>query len=165
MDTKRGRKEHDVMTTLRGQPLIDEARGVVDELQGWYTAKADADGLVYTSALRQLLNKLYRDRDYLAKRKADGHRTAYDWAVERDQKALAWAVRALVCFTPSEEKRKPEPPKKPRKPARRLSPAEKARYRGRPSWNGQPKRDWEGAELPPPGSGSGSGDLPPTPPA
>ena len=39
---------------------------------------------------------MYRKRDYLARRKQQGQRTAYDYAVERDQKALAWAVRALV---------------------------------------------------------------------
>ena len=37
--------------------------------------------------------------------------TAYDYAVDRDLKALAWAIRAIVrCYTPAEEKARPAPP-------------------------------------------------------
>ncbi len=130
-------------------PPIDEPAGVVDEVQAWYLARAERDGWVYTSVLRQLINRMYRERDYLAQRKRDGRRTAYDYAVDRDQVALAWAIRALVRLIPAEEKAKPEPPKPPRTAKRRLSAEEKARYRGVPSWNGQPKRGWAGIELPP----------------
>jgi hypothetical protein len=131
-------------------PQIDERAGVVDEVQAWYLARAERDGWVYTSVLRQLINRMYRERDYLAQRKRDGRRTAYDYAVDRDQVALAWAIHALVRLMPPEEKAKPEPPKKPRTPKRRLSAEERAKYRGVPSWNGQPKRGWAGIELPPP---------------
>lgn len=141
-------------------PAIDEANGVIDELQAWYLAKAEADGMVYASALRQLVNRLYRDRDYQARRRAEGKRTAYDWAVERDQKAVAWAIRALVRHVPVAEKAASEPPKTPRPPRRRLSPAERAARQGKgPSWNGQPKRGWDGLDLPPspplPATGAG----------
>jgi hypothetical protein len=129
-------------------PPVDESAGVLDELQAWYLAKAEAEGWVYTSVLRQLVNRMYRERDYLEMRKAQGQRTAYDYAVDGDQKALAWAIRALVQHVPPEEKAQPEPPKPPRKPSRRLSASERARYRGVPSWNGKPKRDWAGIELP-----------------
>src|SRR5262249_42922544 len=95
---------------------IGEPAGVVDELQAWSLARAERDGWVYTSALRQLINRMYRERDYLAQRKRDGRRTAYDYAVDRDQVALAWAIRALVRLMPTEEKAKPEPPKPPRTP-------------------------------------------------
>src|SRR5262249_25530518 len=71
-----------------------------------------------------------------------------DYALDRDQKALAWAIRALVQYVPAQEKLLPEPPKKPKKPARRLSPAERRVYADRPSWNRLPKRDWEGPDLP-----------------
>jgi hypothetical protein len=128
---------------------IDEANGVLDELQAFYLGKADADGWVYTSVLRQLVNRMYRERDYLAKRKREGQHTAYDYAVDRDQKALAWAIRALVQHVPPEEKAHAEPPKPPRKPSRRLTAEERAKTKGRPSWNGQPKRNWDGPELPP----------------
>ncbi len=49
-------------------PVVDEADGVLDELQAWYLGKAEREGWVYTSALRQLVNRMYRDRDYLARR-------------------------------------------------------------------------------------------------
>jgi hypothetical protein len=129
-------------------PPIQEAAGILDEVQAWFLAQAERDGWVYTSVLRQLVNRLYRDRDYQEKRKVQGRRTAYDYAVDRDQKALAWAIRALVLYVPVAEKARPEPPKPPRKPARRLTPAQRKQYRGRPSWNGKPKRDWDGPELP-----------------
>jgi len=128
---------------------VDETDGILDELQAWYLTKAEREGWVYTSALRQLVNRMYRDRDYLARRSKQGRRTAYDYAVERDQKALSWAIRAIVRHVSPEDKRRPEPPKPPRKPARRLSERERAMYAGKPSWNGKPKRDWAGPELPP----------------
>jgi hypothetical protein len=128
---------------------VDEAAGVLDELQAFYLGRADGEGWVYTSVLRQLVNRMYRERDYLAKRVLDGRKTAYDYAVDRDQKALARAIRALVQHVPAEEKAVPEPPKPPRKPSRRLSPEERAKTKGQPSWNGQPKRDWAGPDLPP----------------
>jgi hypothetical protein len=130
-------------------PAIDEADGVLDELQAWFLVRAEAERWVYTSVLRQLVNRMYRDRDYLDRRKREGRHTAYDYAVDRDLKALAWAIRAIVRYTPAEEKAKPEPPKPPRKPSRRLSAAERAKTAGRPSWNGQPKCDWAGPDLPP----------------
>ncbi len=131
-------------------PAVDEADGVLDELQAWYLGKAEREGWVYTSALRQLVNRMYRDRDYLARRSKQGKRTAYDYAIERDQVALSWAIRMVVRHVPGAEKRKAEPPKKPRRPSRRLSERERAIYKGKPSWNGKPMRGWEGPELPPP---------------
>jgi hypothetical protein len=132
-------------------PAVDEADGVLDELQAWYLGKVEREGWVYTSALRQLVNRMYRDRDYLARRSKQGKRTAYDYAIERDQVALSWAIRMVVRHVPVEEKRKAEPPKKPRKPSRHLSERERAIYKGKPSWNGKPMRGWEGLDLPPPG--------------
>jgi hypothetical protein len=129
-------------------PSVDEAAGIIDELQSWFLARADAEGYVYTGVLRQLMNRMCRDRDYLEKLKRQGQRTAFDYAIARDQKALAWAVRALVRQTSPEEKVRPEPPKPPRKPSRRLTSAQKARLTG-PSWNGQPKQDLDGLDLPP----------------
>src|SRR5579875_873012 len=148
---------NEVITMPTPLPPVNEADGVLDEVQAWFLAQADREGWVYTRVLRQLVNKLYRDRDYLEKRKTHGRHTAYDYAVDRDQKALAWAIRALVRYTPADEKAKPEPPKPPRKPSRRLTPEQRAFYQGRPSWNGKPKRDWNGPDLPP----DGYADLPP----
>ena len=69
---------------MKNIPPIDEAAGVLDELQAFYLGKANGEGWVYTSVLRQLVNRLYRERDYLTKRTAEGRRTAYDYAVNRD---------------------------------------------------------------------------------
>jgi hypothetical protein len=49
--------------------VIDEADGVLDELHAWFLARAAAERWVYTSVLRQLVNRMYRDRDYLDRRK------------------------------------------------------------------------------------------------
>jgi hypothetical protein len=129
--------------------MIDEDAGVLDEVQGWFLAQADSEHWVYTSVLRQLVNRMYRDRDYQEKRTRQGRHTAYDYALDRDQKALAWAIRALVLHVPAQEKAAPEPPPKPRLPSRRLSRAQRAVYAGKPSWNGKPKRGWNGPDLPP----------------
>jgi hypothetical protein len=129
-------------------PAVDEDAGVIDELQAWFVAQADADGWVYTSVLRQLVNRMYRDRDYQERRRNEGRHTAYDYAVNRDQLALAWALRALIQHVPNELKERAEPPKPPRRPSRRLSAAQRAQQKG-PSWNGQPKHDWDGPNLPP----------------
>jgi hypothetical protein len=106
-------------------PPIDKAAGVLDELQSFY----------------------------LAKRKREGQHTANDYAVDRDQKALAWAIRALVQHVPTAEKARAEPPKPPRKPSRPLSAEERDKTKGRPSWNGKPKRNWDVPDLPPRASG------------
>jgi hypothetical protein len=146
------------MATKPLRPLpIDEAGGVIDEVQAWFLAQAKRDGWVYTSVLRQLVNRLYRDRDYQVKRQTQGRRTAYDYALDRDQKALSWAIRALVQYVPPEEKICPEPPKPPRRPSRRLSPTERQRFAGTPSWNHRNKRGWTGPELPPATGGEGQG--------
>jgi hypothetical protein len=134
---------------LTKNPEVNEADGVLDELQAWYLGQAQREGWVYTSVLRQLVNRMYRDRDYLQRRQRQGRKTAYDYAVDRDLKALSWAIQALVRYLPLEEKRRLEPPKKPRKPAKRLSARQREIFAGKPSWNGKPKRDWDGPALPP----------------
>lgn len=128
-------------------PPINEADGVLDELQSWFLAQAEKEGWVYTRVLRQLVNRMYRDRDFLEKRKTQGRRTAYDYAVDRDQKALAWAIRAIVRYVPDDKKALPEPPRPARKPSRRLTERERKLYAGKPSWNGKQKRDWTGPDL------------------
>jgi len=134
---------------LTKNPEVNEAEGVLDELQAWYLGQAQREGWVYTSVLRQLVNRMYRDRDYLHRRQRQGKKTAYDYAVDRDLKALSWAIQALVRTTPLEEKRHPEPAKPARKPAKRLTPRQRAIYQGKPSWNSKSKRDWDGPNIPP----------------
>ena len=94
------------MTKPKKLYVIDEEAGVLDEVQGWFLALADNEGWVYTSALRQLVNRMYRDRDYQEKRTRQGRHTAYDYALDRDQKALAWAIRALRALCPCRRRRR-----------------------------------------------------------
>jgi hypothetical protein len=136
---------------------IDEAGSVLDEPQAFYLGKGDGEGWVYTSVLRQLVNRMYRERDYLAKRQREGQHTAYDYAVDRDQKALAWAIRALVQHVPTEEKVRPEPPKPPRKPSRRLSARNGPRRRAAQAGMASPSATGTGRISP---SGE-TGRLPP----
>ena len=137
------------MTKPKKLYVIDEEAGVLDEVQGWFLALADNEGWVYTSVLRQLVNRMYRDRDYQEKRTRQGRHTAYDYALDRDQKALAWAIRALVLHVPPRRRSVPNRRRNRGNPARRLSPAQRKATAGRPSWNHSPKRDWDGPELPP----------------
>ena len=51
---------------------LDEADGVLDELQARFLARAEAERWVYTSVLRQLVNFIYRGREYLDRRKREG---------------------------------------------------------------------------------------------
>lgn len=48
---------------MSGKLAINESEGVIDELQAWYLAAGDDQGWVYTAVLRQLVNRLYRERD------------------------------------------------------------------------------------------------------
>jgi len=57
--------------------VIDEDAGILDEVQGWFLALADNEQWVYSSVLRQLVNRMYRDRDYQEKRIRQGRHTAY----------------------------------------------------------------------------------------
>ena len=128
---------------------IDPEQGVIDELQGWYLTLAAQDGLVYTQALRTLVNFLYLQRDYLARRNGEGKHTSYDYHAELQVKAVAWAIQQLVVFLPEVVKAQPEPPKAPRQRSPR-------RPRGTvtknvPSWNTEPQRNWTGPTLPPEG--------------
>lgn len=75
-------------------------------------------------------------------------RTANNYALDRDQKALAWAIHTLVQYIPSEEKEHPEPPKKPRQSSRRLSSVQWKAMAGKSSWNDTPKRGWRESDLP-----------------
>ena len=129
-------------------PEVDEDAGILDDVQAWYLGMGERDGVVYTWVLRQLVNRMYRDRDYLEKRQRQGRRTSYDWALERDQKALSWAIRELVQAVPDDVKAQPEPAKPPRKPAKRL-PADALPTAKQGGILRRPKPDWLGPELPP----------------
>ncbi len=122
---------------------LNPAAGIIDELQAWYLQRAEAEGMVFTQVIRYLLAGLYSDRDYLARRKTQGKRTTYDYLTEQRQKAMAWAIQALLCSVPEAIQDEPEPLRPPR-PSR----AGRKRKTGEPS----KKLNWEGPEVPPEGS-------------
>lgn len=127
-------------------PLNPE-EGIIDELQAWYLVRAQAEGMVFSLAVRLLLHRMYRDRDYLAKRKKAGRTTAYDYFTERHLKALAWLIQVALQYVPPEIQAQPEPSPPPIPPRRRL-PKGAPRSKG-PSWNGKNRPGWAGPDLPP----------------
>jgi hypothetical protein len=96
---------------------------VPDELLKYYLSLSRATGMVYALAVKQLINRMYRDHDYTRRRKLEGRCTGYDAALERDQQALAWLISAAALYVPEEVKRHPIPPRPPR--PRRATPRSK----------------------------------------
>lgn len=96
---------------------------VPDELLTYYLSLSRATGMVYALAVKQLINRMYRDHDYARRRKLEGRRTGYDAALERDQQALAWLISAAALYVPEEVKHHPIPPRPPR--PRRATPRSK----------------------------------------
>jgi hypothetical protein len=87
---------------------------------------ARAAGLVYALAVKQLINRMYRDHDYVRRRQLEGKHTNYDRAVERDSQALAWLISAAALYVPEEVKRHPIPPRPPR-PSKRQPKTDRAK--------------------------------------
>jgi len=88
-----------------------------DALVKYYLSLSRASGYVYASAVKQLISQMYRDHDYLLRRKEEKKRTGYDTAKERDLQALAWLIHAAAQYVPEEIRRMlpPPPPPKPRR--------------------------------------------------
>jgi hypothetical protein len=99
---------------------------VPDELVKYYLSMARAAGLVYALAVKQLINRMYRDHDYVRRRQLEGKHTNYDRAVERDSQALAWLIAAAALYVPEEVKRHPIPPRPPR-PTKRQPKTDRAK--------------------------------------
>jgi hypothetical protein len=110
---------------LEPQPDMLLHLEVPDELLRYYLSLSRAAGMVYALAVKQLINRMYRDHDYVRRRQLEGKRTGYDTALERDQQALAWLISAAALYVPDEVKRHPVPPKPPR-PRRTTPRANKA---------------------------------------
>lgn len=97
---------------------------VPDELVKYYLSLARASGMVYAIVVKQLIAQIYRDHDYLARRRENGQRSGYDVAKERDLQALAWIIQAGAKYVPEEIRQQPAPPPppKPRKKATKKPP-------------------------------------------
>jgi hypothetical protein len=109
---------------------------VPDELVKYYLSMARAAGLVYALAVKQLINRMYRDHDYVRRRQLEGKHTNYDRAVERDSQALAWLISAAALYVPEEVKRHPIPPRPPR-PTKRQPKTDRARRAKQQQQTGQ----------------------------
>jgi len=99
---------------------------VPDKVLNFYLSLARAAGMVYAVVVTQLINMMYRDQDYLERRRLEHRRTAYDLAKERDLQALAWLIHAAALYIPEEIRRIPPLPLPP-KPRRKTPKANKAR--------------------------------------
>jgi hypothetical protein len=118
--------EFDVRT-LDLSPAVDDVANVEapDELLLYYLALARGQGIVYALDIKWLIDKLYRDHDYLLKYQKQPHQAGYDKILLRDLKALAWLIAAAMRYLPDEVKRQPVPPP-PLTPKRSLPHARRA---------------------------------------
>jgi hypothetical protein len=99
---------------------------VPDELVKYYLLMARAAGMVYAQAVKQLINRIYRDHDYVRRRQLEGKHTNYDRAVERDSPPPAWLISVAALYVPEEVKRHPIPPRPPR-PTKRQPKTDRAK--------------------------------------
>ncbi len=97
-----------------------------DELVKYYLSLSRASGVVYALSIKRLINRMYRDHDYMLRRKQEGRASGYDQALMEDQKALAWLIHAAALYIPEDIRRTPIPPRPPR-PRRTLPKSNKAK--------------------------------------
>jgi hypothetical protein len=102
-------------------PTVDDLAEIEapDELLNYYLSLARAQGIVYALDIKWLLDKLYRDHDYLQRYQRREQKGSYDKLLLRDLKALAWVIAAAMRYVPDEVKQQQIPPP-PLRPDRRL---------------------------------------------
>jgi hypothetical protein len=129
--------------TLDLSPAVDDVASVEapDELLMYYLALARGQGIVYALDIKWLIDKLYRDHDYLLKYQKKPHQAGYDKILLRDLKALAWLIAAAMRYIPDDVKRQPVPPP-PLSPKRALPNARRAQREER-----EARRDAEGKRV------------------
>jgi hypothetical protein len=114
--------------TVDLSPAVDHVASVEapDELLMYYVALARGQGIVYALDIKFLLDKLYRDHDYLLRYQKKPHQADYGKILLRDLKALAWLIAAAMRYIPDEVKREPVPPP-PLAPKRKLPNTQRAK--------------------------------------
>lgn len=129
--------------TLDLSPAVDDVASVEapDELLLYYLSLARGQGIVYALDIKWLIDKLYRDHDYLLKYQKKPHQAGYDKILLRDLKALAWLIAAAMRYIPNEVKREPVPPP-PLSPKRKLPNARRTQREER-----ETRRDAQGNRL------------------
>lgn len=136
-------EDYDVRT-IDLSPAVDDVASVEapDELLMYYLALARGQGIVYALDIKWLLDKLYRDHDFLLRyQKRTRKQAGYDKLLLRDLKALAWLISAAMRYIPDDEKHRPVPPP-PLSPKRSLPYARRAQQEER-----EARRDKLGNEV------------------
>jgi hypothetical protein len=101
-----------------------------DELLAYYLSQARAAGMVYTAVARQLINRVYRDHDYIKRREIEGKPLPYADVLREDMQAMAWLLKAAAKYLPEDLRRELPPlglPPRPRKTRKQTKQALKER--------------------------------------
>ena len=106
-----------------------------DELVTFYLSQGRAAGQVYATVVKQLINRIYRDHDYLKRKEIEGKPLPYADVLRTDMQAMAWLLVASRQYLPEELRRQEPPfiPPKPRKTKKQTNQAlrERAEQRKR----------------------------------
>ena len=103
---------------LRPQPDVLRYVEKPDELLTYYLSQARAAGLVYTAVVRQIINRVYRDHDYIKRREIEGKPLPYADVLREDLQAMAWLLKAAAKYLPEDLRRELPPPGLPPRPRR-----------------------------------------------
>jgi hypothetical protein len=115
---------------LRPQPDVLRYVEKPDELLAYYLSQARAAGVVYTAVARQLINRVYRDHDYIKRKEIEGKPLPYADVLREDLQAIAWLLKAAAKYLPEDLRRELPPPglpPRPRKTRKQQHQALKAR--------------------------------------
>lgn len=103
---------------LHPQPDVLRYVEKSDELLAYYLSQARAAGMVYTAVARQLINRVYRDHDYIKRKEIEGKPLPYADVLRDDLQAMAWILKAAAKYLPEDLRRELPPPGLPPRPKR-----------------------------------------------
>ena len=89
-----------------------------DEVLTYYLSQARAAGMVYTAVVRQLINRIYRDHDYIKRKEIEGKPLGYAEVLRDDMAAMAWLLTAAKKHLPDDLRRMLPPVNLPPRPKR-----------------------------------------------
>lgn len=101
---------------LRPQPDVLRFVEKPDELLAYYLSQARVAGMVYTAVARQLINRVYRDHDYIKRKEIEGKPLPYADVLREDLQAIAWILKAAAKYLPEDLRRELPPPGLPPRP-------------------------------------------------
>jgi hypothetical protein len=103
---------------LSPQPDVLRYVEKADDLVTYYLSQARAAGMVYTAVVRQLINRIYRDHDYIKRKEIEGKALPYADVLREDMAAIAWLLTAAKKHLPEDLRRTPPPTHLPPRPRR-----------------------------------------------